>query len=90
MTCTDGTYTCRWASQNAISPATAASLMMSAVFARMDAPSVISAIRARSHGVRSIAVSEWCTRCSNDQLFSHRAGDTGRQVGVLIAPDRRK
>jgi polyphenol oxidase len=46
--------------------------------------------RARALGVRDIAISEWCTRCSNDQLFSHRAGDGGRQVGVLIAPDRRK
>ena len=55
----------------------------------VDLRAVISD-RARRHGVRSIAVSEWCTRCSNDQLFSHRAGDTGRQLGVLLAPDRRK
>lgn len=46
--------------------------------------------RARQLGVRDISISEWCTRCSNDQLFSHRAGDAGRQLGVLIAPDRRK
>lgn len=63
--------------------------------AAVEVPSLVDlraviANRARRHGVRSIAVSEWCTRCSNDQLFSHRAGDTGRQVGVLIAPDRRK
>jgi hypothetical protein len=43
--------------------------------------------RARRLGVRDIAVSEWCTRCSNDQLFSHRAGDAGRQLGVLISPE---
>ncbi|HYW52144.1 MAG TPA: polyphenol oxidase family protein [Gemmatimonadaceae bacterium] len=43
--------------------------------------------RARRLGVRDIATSEWCTRCSSDQLFSHRAGDAGRQLGVLIAPD---
>lgn len=44
--------------------------------------------RARRLGLRDIAVSEWCTQCSNDQLFSHRAGDAGRQLGVLIAPAR--
>ena len=48
------------------------------------------ASRARTLGVRDVAISEWCTRCSNDQLFSHRAGDAGRQLGVLIAPDPRK
>lgn len=42
--------------------------------------------RSRAAGVRDIAISEWCTRCSNDQLFSHRAGDAGRQLGVLISP----
>jgi polyphenol oxidase len=42
--------------------------------------------RARALGVRDIAISEWCTRCSNDRLYSHRAGDAGRQLGVLIAP----
>jgi hypothetical protein len=31
-------------------------------------------------------VSESCTRCNNDRFYSHRAGDAGRQVGVLIAP----
>lgn len=42
--------------------------------------------RAKRLGVRDLAISEWCTRCSNDQLFSHRAGDAGRQLGVLISP----
>ena len=42
--------------------------------------------RARRLGVRQVAISEWCTRCSNAQLFSHRAGDDGRQLGVLISP----
>jgi hypothetical protein len=46
--------------------------------------------RLRRVGVREVAISEWCTRCSNDRLFSHRAGDAGRQLGVLIAPDPRK
>lgn len=46
--------------------------------------------RARGMGVRHIATSAWCTRCANDRLFSHRAGDPGRQLGVLISPDIRK
>lgn len=41
--------------------------------------------RARALGVRHISVSPWCTRCHNDRFFSHRAGDTGRQIGVLFA-----
>jgi len=41
---------------------------------------------ARLRGVRRISISESCTRCNNDQFFSHRAGDAGRQLGVLIAP----
>jgi polyphenol oxidase len=45
--------------------------------------------RARRRGVRSIAISEWCTRCSNDRLYSHRAGDAGRQLAVLISSSRR-
>jgi copper oxidase (laccase) domain-containing protein len=40
---------------------------------------------ARARGVQSISVSPWCTRCHNDRFFSHRAGDAGRQLGVLIA-----
>ena len=41
---------------------------------------------ARQRGVRHISVSESCTRCNNDRFYSHRAGDAGRQLGVLIAP----
>ena len=41
--------------------------------------------RARAAGLRSITVSPRCTRCDNDRFFSHRAGDQGRQVGVLVA-----
>jgi polyphenol oxidase len=40
---------------------------------------------ARAAGVRHISVSDACTRCHNDRFFSHRAGDSGRQLGVLIA-----
>lgn len=40
---------------------------------------------ARLRGVRQISVSGSCTRCHNDRFFSHRAGDAGRQLGVMIA-----
>ncbi len=45
--------------------------------------------RAVAMGVRSdnVSVSGLCTRCGEGDLFSHRAGDGGRQVGYLgIAP----
>ena len=41
--------------------------------------------QARSAGVRHISISALCTRCDNDRLFSHRAGDEGRQLAVMIA-----
>ena len=41
--------------------------------------------RARSLGVRHVSISPWCTRCHNDRFFSHRTGDTGRQIAVLAA-----
>jgi hypothetical protein len=41
---------------------------------------------ARQRGVRRISVSESCTRCNNDRFYSHRAGDPGRQLGVMVAP----
>ena len=40
---------------------------------------------ARAAGVRQITVSPYCTKCDNDRFFSHRAGDAGRQVGVIVA-----
>jgi polyphenol oxidase len=40
---------------------------------------------ARAAGVRHITSSPLCTRCDNDQLYSHRAGDEGRQLGVIVA-----
>ena len=43
---------------------------------------------ARSLGVREITVSERCTRCDNDRFYSHRAGDAGRQLGVMLAEPR--
>lgn len=38
----------------------------------------------RAAGVRHISVSPWCTRCHNDRFFSHRCGDVGRQLGVIV------
>jgi YfiH family protein len=40
---------------------------------------------ARAAGVTHISTTSSCTRCNNDRFFSHRAGDTGRQLGVMIA-----
>lgn len=40
---------------------------------------------ARQLGVSDISVSSDCTRCDNDRYFSHRAGDSGRQLGVIVA-----
>lgn len=45
----------------------------------------IIADHARRSGVRDISISEWCTRHHNDRFFSHRAGDAGRQLGVIVA-----
>ncbi len=35
-------------------------------------------------GVQKISVSSWCTRCDNERFFSHRAGDAGRQIAVIV------
>jgi YfiH family protein len=40
---------------------------------------------ARAAGVREITISPLCTRCDNDRFYSHRAGDDGRQLGVIQA-----
>ncbi len=40
---------------------------------------------ARAAGVRHVSTSPYCTRCHNDRFFSHRAGDAGRQLGVMMA-----
>jgi YfiH family protein len=45
----------------------------------------ILAEQARECGVRSVTVSPWCTRCDNAMFFSHRCGDSGRQVAALVA-----
>lgn len=41
--------------------------------------------QAREAGVTSISMSSSCTRCDNDAFFSHRAGDAGRQLAVIVA-----
>ena len=43
------------------------------------------ASHAAALGVQAITISERCTRCDNSVLFSHRAGDTGRQLAVIAA-----
>jgi polyphenol oxidase len=50
---------------------------------RVDLRAII-AERARSYGVRQISLSSLCTQCDNARFFSHRAGDAGRQLGVLM------
>lgn len=40
---------------------------------------------ARARGVKHITTSASCTRCNNDLFFSHRAGDAGRQLAVMIS-----
>jgi hypothetical protein len=51
---------------------------------RIDLRALI-AEHAREAGVTSITTSRWCTRCDNARFFSHRAGDTGRQLAVMVA-----
>ena len=51
---------------------------------QVDLRSLIAG-HARAAGVRKISVSHHCTRCDNGELFSHRAGDAGRQIGVIYA-----
>jgi len=56
----------------------------------VDAPTPVDlrgiiADQARALGVRDVRPDAPCTRCDNDRFFSHRAGDAGRQLGVLYA-----
>ena len=51
--------------------------------ARIDLRSVI-ADHARAAGVRHITTSTFCTHCDNERFYSHRAGDVGRQIGVIL------
>ena len=48
----------------------------------------ILAGQARECGVERVTTSGRCTRCDNDRFYSHRAGDHGRQIGVIVAARR--
>ena len=52
--------------------------------ATVDLRAIISD-QARALGVRHISISPLCTKCDNVRFFSHRAGDEGRQLGVVFA-----
>jgi YfiH family protein len=41
--------------------------------------------QAKEMGVRQLSASPHCTRCDSDRFFSHRAGDSGRQVAVIVS-----
>ncbi len=60
--------------------------------ARVDraTPVDLRAVIARqAHDAGAVVTrSESCTRCDNDRFFSHRAGDTGRQLGVIALKPR--
>ena len=40
---------------------------------------------AHTEGVRQISISPFCTLCHQGRFFSHRGGDPGRPLGVLIS-----
>ena len=42
--------------------------------------------QAKAAGVHEISTSPSCTRCDNGIFFSHRCGDSGRQVAVITTP----
>lgn len=41
--------------------------------------------QAKQAGVVDVSASPWCTKCDGDRFFSHRAGDAGRQIAVIVA-----
>jgi YfiH family protein len=43
----------------------------------------VLAEQATKRGVTELTISEVCTRCGPDRLFSHRGGDAGRQLGIV-------
>jgi YfiH family protein len=51
---------------------------------RIDLRELIAG-HARAAGVTSITTSPSCTRCDSARFFSHRAGDAGRQLAVMVA-----
>jgi polyphenol oxidase len=58
---------------------------------RVDVPTSVDlrriiARQATSHGISDVRIDARCTRCDNHRFFSHRAGDAGRQLGVIASP----
>ena len=54
-----------------------------------DRPKVVDlrnvlAEQARALGISHISTSRFCTKCDNERFYSHRAGDAGRQVSVIV------
>jgi len=41
--------------------------------------------QAAAEGVKHLSSSSSCTRCDNHAFFSHRGGDEGRQLGVIVS-----
>jgi YfiH family protein len=41
--------------------------------------------QAKEAGITHVTASPSCTRCDNDNFFSHRAGDAARQVAVVVS-----
>lgn len=52
---------------------------------RVDLRRVIAS-QASAFGVRDVRIDERCVRCDNARFYSHRAGDAGRQLGVIVTP----
>jgi len=57
---------------------------------RVDRPRTVDlraliAEHARAAGVRHVTITSSCTRHDNEKFFSHRAGDSGRQVALMFA-----
>lgn len=44
--------------------------------------------QAKQSGVVNVSASAWCTKCDRDRFYSHRAGDSGRQIAVIVAGSR--
>ncbi|MGA1310150.1 MAG: laccase domain-containing protein [Gemmatimonadaceae bacterium] len=55
-----------------------------AVAADLEEERALLGEQARSLGVGRWSADLECTRCDNDRFFSHRAGDIGRQIGVIV------
>ncbi len=58
---------------------------------RVDRPTTVDlrevlARQAQAAGVRQVTRSAACTRCGDGRFYSHRGGDAGRQVAVLVHP----